>query len=205
MQQPHAVLLLGPTGCGKTPLGQHLEAHGFRGHRCAHFDFGAELRRAAAAQPAASDLAETQHATILHALRTGALLEDRDFPIAATLLCRFVAERQLGPDDRLILNGLPRHIGQAAALDKLLCIETVLSLEATPEVIHRRISSNSGGDRVGRTDDALPAVTARLNTFRQRTIPLLDHYRARGANILAVPVDEQTTPEAILRRLDGNP
>jgi len=39
-----AVLLLGPTGAGKTPLGEMIEARGLWGMSCLHFDFGANLR-----------------------------------------------------------------------------------------------------------------------------------------------------------------
>jgi adenylate kinase family enzyme len=44
MTIPKAILLLGPTGSGKTPLGQVLEERGLWGHTCMHFDFGANLR-----------------------------------------------------------------------------------------------------------------------------------------------------------------
>jgi len=37
-----AILLIGPTGSGKTPLGDWLQAYGFCGHRCHRFDFGAK-------------------------------------------------------------------------------------------------------------------------------------------------------------------
>ncbi len=46
--RPPALLLLGPTGLGKTPLGLLLEARGLAGHRCVHFDFGDNLRQAVA-------------------------------------------------------------------------------------------------------------------------------------------------------------
>ncbi len=39
-----AILLLGPTGTGKTPLGNVLAVRGWRGLPCLHFDFGANLR-----------------------------------------------------------------------------------------------------------------------------------------------------------------
>ena len=45
--KPQAVVLLGPTGSGKTPLGEWLEAKGLGGRRCHHFDFGTRLRRVA--------------------------------------------------------------------------------------------------------------------------------------------------------------
>jgi hypothetical protein len=41
------MLLIGPTGVGKTPFGSCLEKNGFRGRRCLHFDFGHELRTVA--------------------------------------------------------------------------------------------------------------------------------------------------------------
>ena len=46
-----AVLLLGPTGAGKSPLGDWLEARGLWGRPCHHFDFGANLRAIVAAGP----------------------------------------------------------------------------------------------------------------------------------------------------------
>lgn len=39
-----AMVLLGPTGSGKTPLGHVFAARGFLNRRCAHFDFGENLR-----------------------------------------------------------------------------------------------------------------------------------------------------------------
>ena len=46
-----AVLLVGPTGCGKSPLGQLLERLGLKGMRCLHFDFGKRLRKINAERP----------------------------------------------------------------------------------------------------------------------------------------------------------
>lgn len=46
-----AVLLLGPTGAGKTPLGRICAQRGLWGRSCTHVDFGACLRRAAAGDP----------------------------------------------------------------------------------------------------------------------------------------------------------
>ncbi len=40
----NSILLLGPTGAGKSPLGNQMEQNGIRGKRCFHFDFGHELR-----------------------------------------------------------------------------------------------------------------------------------------------------------------
>ena len=47
MALPHALLLIGPTGSGKTPLGELLERSGLWGRPCRHFDFGERMRRIA--------------------------------------------------------------------------------------------------------------------------------------------------------------
>jgi len=47
-QRHPAILLLGPTGTGKTPLGNVLALRGWRGQPCLQFDFGANLRELAA-------------------------------------------------------------------------------------------------------------------------------------------------------------
>ena len=47
MDRKNAVLLLGPTGAGKTPLGNYLEENGLGDCRCVHFDFGENLRMVA--------------------------------------------------------------------------------------------------------------------------------------------------------------
>ena len=42
----NAMLLLGPTGVGKSPLGDAIAQNGLFGRRCHHLDFGSELRGA---------------------------------------------------------------------------------------------------------------------------------------------------------------
>jgi len=176
-----AILLLGPTGSGKTPLGDLLEERGVG----VHFDFGSRLR---AANEAPGGLSARDRELIAESLRTGALLEDENFPIAARIL-----ESALADADLLILNGLPRHVGQARDVDALVDIRTLLVLEATPEVVAERIARNTGGDRAGRSDDELEAVRARLESYRVRTLPLVDHYVGLGARVIRLPVKVETT------------
>src|SRR3990172_5397895 len=77
-----ALLLLGPTGSGKTPLGELIAKRGLWQRKCAHFDFGAHLRRLVERdQP--DDLISRRDIDFLkQILRSGDLLEDEHFPIA---------------------------------------------------------------------------------------------------------------------------
>ena len=195
-----ALLLLGPTGSGKTPLGDHLEAHGLRGRRCAHFDFGAQLRNVAE-RGAHPTLDAAAVGVIAAVLVTGRLLTDDEFPIAEALLRAFLVERGVGEHDRVVLNGLPRHAGQAEAVERIVHVETVLALQCSPEVVRERIRRNTGGDRSEREDDSLDAIAAKLKLYSERTRPLLDHYAATRARIFTVDVGPDTQPSDVVAGL----
>ncbi len=165
-----------------------MEWRGFRGRPCVHFDFGANLRAAAADRAGEYGLAPEELAAVRASLTTGALFEDRDRPMIVGILIRFAEMRGLAHDTRIVLNGLPRHRGQAEALTGLVAVEEVVSLEADAAVISERIRRDSGGDRAGRGDDRPDAVVGRLATFRERTVPLLDFYRGRGVPVRSIAV-----------------
>lgn len=203
MNRLNAILLLGPTGAGKTPLGDYLQQHGLHNRRCAHFDFGAQLRAAAVSSP--PELSPNDLSIIRHSLQTGALLEDHQFHIAAGILHAFARSMQLTNDDLLILNGLPRHEGQAQRMEDLVAMQAIINLECTPQVVHDRIRLNTGGDRSGRIDDSVDAVARKLALFAARTAPLIEHYRARGIPIRSIPIAVDTTPQQIVQKLSLTP
>lgn len=201
-----SILLVGPTGSGKTPLGDEIERRGLGGRRCVHFDFGANLRRAARGGAGEFEFTAVELAAIRDSLGSGALFEDKDLPMITKMLLRFTELRRLGPGDRLALNGLPRHRDQAKALAPLVTIEQVLSLEAEAPVILERILLDTGRDRGGRADDDLGSISRRLETFRERTAPLLDYFRERGVPITPVRVTAAMTAAdmyAVLERRLG--
>ena len=183
-----SILLVGPTGAGKSPLGDEMERRGFLGRPCLHFDFGANLRAAAGGLPEEYGLAVPELAAVRASLATGALFEDRDMPMIIGILTRFAEMRGLAPDTRIVLNGLPRHRRQAEALTGLVAVEWVVSFEADAAVISERIRLDPGRDRSGRTDDDGESVARRLATFRDRTAPLLDFYRERGVPVRSIAV-----------------
>jgi adenylate kinase len=189
-----ALLLLGPTGSGKSPLGDLLERTGLWGSRCVHFDFGANLR-AAAAGTLEAGLAPGELEVVRRSLATGALLENENFPIAAKILTGFEAARRLSDGDLLVLNGLPRHAGQARDLEPYAIVVAVISLETDGETLRERMRIDPGGDRAGRIDDMPEAVADRLRIFADRTVPLLEYYWSRSVPILPVCVEATTRPE----------
>ena len=195
----NAVLLLGPTGSGKTPLGEALENHAFFNRRCYHFDFGAQLRYAA--EHGGRGLSKQDVCTIQNVLSGGALLENNTFHIARTLLDHFIAAHEATASDLIILNGLPRHAGQARDVDQVLKVKLIVELQCAAETVHARIATNCGGDRAERTDDSTEEIARKLKLYSARTLPLLDHYRAAGVTRLSIPVDPDTVPEDIVETL----
>lgn len=181
-------LLLGPTGSGKTPLGEEIERRGLHGRRCVHFDFGAILRAVAADPGSWETVTPADVMAIGTSLATGALFEDGDMPMIVRILNRFAGTHDLSPDSLLILNGLPRHRGQAESLAGVVGVERIIRLETPAAVVRERLRLDTGRDRTGRADDSLEDVERRLADFRERTLPLIDYYQERGVLVLVIPV-----------------
>jgi adenylate kinase len=198
-----AIILIGPTGSGKTPLGEYFEKKKLWGRRCVHFDFGANLRKIADDGPPSSKLLSDRDInTINWSLNSGALLEDKDFHIVKKVLVAFARRRRVKPDDIIILNGIPRHKGQAAGLEDTVNAEAVISLECALGVISERIRRNTGGDRDGRKDDSPGEIACKIKIFQQRTIPVIEHYRVAGAKIIPVRVEVSSTATDIAQSIE---
>lgn len=198
---PTAVLIVGPSGSGKTPLGNYLEEKGFGDKRWVHFDFGANLRKVASDGKESDILTDKDMAIVIHALKAGALLEDQNFYIAHKILDSFINSKRITDNDIIVLNGLPRHVGQAEAIDKLVNISMVIFMDCMPGVLSERIKENSGGDRNERVDDTPGMLACKFRIFQTRTIPLLNYYRRRGIKIISVKVYVKTTPEDIFTQI----
>jgi len=198
---PPALLLLGPTGSGKTPLGDWLDRHGLAGRRCHHFDFGAQLRTVAAPVPPAG-FSAAEVGFVRAVLDRGALLEDKDFPLAEKLLETFLSARQIRPADWVVLNGLPRQAGQAAALGSGLAIQYVVELRCTAATVAERLARDSGGDRRGRRDDGTDLIRRKLVLYEDRTRPLVEYYRQQGSGIVGLDIEVATTAAEAAQRVE---
>lgn len=197
-----ALLLLGPTGSGKTPLGDRLEQTSLQGRRCHHFDFGANLRAVVAGEIDVSFTSE-EIRFLRRVLEAGALLEDEHFPLAARILDAFMARRNVQANDLLLLNGLPRHVAQAKAVDRKVKVVGVIQLDCGASTVTERLRRDSGGDRGQRNDDTETLVARKLAIYEERTRPLLHHYRGQGVPALKISVGAHTRPAEILDRLEA--
>ncbi len=198
-----AILLIGPTGSGKTPLGGVLENRGLHGRRCLHFDFGESLRNVARRAEPPEESNAKEHRFLRDVLEKGALLEDEHFYLAERLYRRFLDRSKATSDDMIVLNGLPRHVGQARAVDAMLRVTAVVRLICSAETVFERLRTNAGGDRTQRTDDDVKPVRRKLALFDAGTALLVDYYRSRGTAIRTIQVGPTTTAEQAWEVLDA--
>ena len=89
-----------------------------------------------------------------------------------------------GSFDGFLLDGFPRTLSQAEDLDRMLSergteVTGVIGLQITEELIRTRIKGRALIE--GRADDASDeTITNRINTYHQKTEPLIGYYSARG-------------------------
>ncbi len=105
--------------------------------------------------------------------------------VSDDLMIGLIRERISQPDARpgFLLDGFPRTVEQAVALDGLLGgnekrLSTVVNLTVPEAVLIERLEGRSGQE--GRSDDRRETVLERLRVYRQKTEPLIEFYRRRG-------------------------
>jgi adenylate kinase len=92
-----------------------------------------------------------------------------------------------------ILDGYPRNIAQAEALDELLArlgrdLDVVFQLQIPDrEVLIERIAKRAVEE--GRSDDTPDAIRKRLEIYDRETAPLVEHYRATRGNVVGLHAD----------------
>jgi adenylate kinase len=115
------------------------------------------------------------------------------------LVIDMVQERltQADTDAGWLLDGFPRTIPQAQALDKLLqemhqTCDRVINLQVSESVLITRMLSR------GRKDDTEAVIQDRLRVYHRETAPILEFYRDRHC---LVDIDGETTVEEVTQRL----
>ncbi len=190
----NAFLLLGPTGAGKSPLGDALGRNNLLGFRWHHLDFGCELREAVSGGNRSSGYTDTELDFIQGVLERGLLLENEQFPLAKKIISVFLDRVGFSQNDILILNGIPRHEGQATDMQTIALVHALIVLDCSGQDVYERIHGNIGGDRTERVDDNVDMIEKKLKIFRERTAPLVAYYEKLGTLVYRVRITGAMTP-----------
>jgi adenylate kinase len=135
------------------------------------------------------------------------------------LTIELVKERLSQPDAAKgwILDGFPRTIPQAEALDKIAAVDSVVNFDVADAIVVDRLSGRrmcrtcgkiyhvrnippkkegvcdvDGGELYIRDDDKAEAIQVRLETYRKQTAPLIDWYAKKG-KLLTIDAAGQPT------------
>ena len=175
------LLFLGPPGAGKGTQAERLA----NGQGLLHLSTGELLR---AEVQAGSELGREAEAVMAR----GELVSD-------VLVLAIVRSRLEQHEGGWLLDGFPRNLAQAEALDGLLAelgqgIELVVLMELSDAVLLQRLLER------GRSDDNETVIRNRLEVYRGQTAPLIEHYRGMG---MLEAVDAAGTVEEIAARIEA--
>ena len=186
------LILLGPPGSGKGTQAQRLVQR----YGIVQLSTGEMLRAAVAAQTPVGLKAKD-------VMASGGLVPD-------DVVIGIISDRIDQPDaaNGFILDGFPRTVPQAEALDELLKkkhlkLDAVVELRVNESALLERVETRVAqmrerGEEV-RVDDTPEVLTRRLASYRALTEPLIHYYSERRK---LLTVDGMMTIEAVTREID---
>ena len=161
------LVLLGARGSGKGTQAARLKTH----LQVPHISTGDLLR----AEVAAGSRLGLEAKEVM---ARGELVSD-------AILLGMLEDRFSRPDtaNGFILDGYPRNLAQADALDGLLRrlgqpMDYAVQLDVPQALLVERIAGRAKAE--GRADDAPEAVRTRLEVYENQTAPVIDFYRQHG-------------------------
>jgi len=174
------LLFLGPPGAGKGTQAQQMAQR----HQMLHLSTGGMLR---AEVEADTPLGQEVNAVMVR----GDLVGDQQ-------VLAIVRARLYGQTAGWLLDGFPRTLVQAEALDSLLDellqpLELAVLIDIADDLLVQRLLGR------GRADDTVDAIANRLSVYQEKTAPLVAFYEQQG---LLQRVDGQGTIDEIAARLE---
>jgi adenylate kinase len=202
--EPLRLVLLGPPGAGKGTQADPL---------CQTFDL---------AYVATGELLRDQRRRDTALGREAAGYMEQGHLVPDELVTAMVRERLEGEDGGFLLDGFPRTLAQAEALDQATQITAALLVDVPDETIVERIGGRRqcprghvyhvvfnppardgicdvDGEPLSRREDDDPeTVRERLRVYHETTAPVVDHYERRGVLVRA---DGTRSPDDVQREL----
>jgi adenylate kinase len=176
------IVILGPPGAGKGTQGKLIAAEA----GIPHINTGDMFRAECAAGTEPGEKVNT-------------ILDDGDL-VPDDITIEVVRARLAQDDtaDGFILDGFPRTLAQAEALDRVLAeldggeLSAVLDFEIPDEIAVQRLLGRAAVE--GRSDDLPDLIRHRLDIYHEKTEPLVEYYRTRG---LLVPIHADRSVEEV--------
>ncbi len=205
------IILLGAPGAGKGTLAEKI----LDGYKLLHISTGDIFR------------ANIKNETPIGLLAKSYIDKGQLVPDEVT--CKIVENRLQEEDCKkgYMLDGFPRTISQAQALDKIANIDLVINIDVDFSLLMDRICgrrvckacagtyhtsklngattcARCGGELIQRKDDNPETVQSRLDVYSEQTAPLIKFYEEKG---LLFNVDGNSTPDevykAVCEKLDA--
>ena len=160
------VLVLGPQGSGKGTQAKRVSAE----HDIPHVSTGDMFRALDDATPLGREVNEI--------MERGDLVPDE-------ITIRMIRERLADDDaaDGFILDGFPRNLAQAEALDEMLRqigrgLDVIFFFDLDDETAKVRALGRAHEE--GRADDTPETIARRLSVYHEQTEPVVEYYRTTG-------------------------
>ena len=177
------LLVLGPQGAGKGTQAKRISNE----YEIPHVSTGDMFRAAIAEQTELGKQVEP-------ILASGALVPDE---VTIALI-----EERLSRADGFVLDGFPRNLAQAEALDTMLTgigrsLDAILFFDVPDEIGFERALKRAQEE--GRADDTPDVIRRRLAIYHEETEPIVEHYRVTGK---LVPLHAERSIEAVWNEIE---